>query len=236
MDRLPKSRNGRIAVGCGAVIVALMFCGTCSSLTGNNAPEPTATAEIKKLLDVPDATETTRAEPTDTEEPTVAPTEEATEAPAPTEAPPTAAPPTAVPQPAFAFDPDPDADQNCDDFIGTGTDPQAWWAAHQTSERRNPGRLDGDGDGVVCEEGEGGRAAAPPPPPPAPAQTGCINVNTASFEELKQIIHIEDDRAQQIIAQRAIRPFRGFSDLRARIDGIGEARIKDIQAQGITCF
>lgn len=37
-----------------------------------------------------------------------------------------------------------------------------------------------------------------------------ININTASKEELKQIIHIDDDRAEQIVH---LRPFKSIEDL-----------------------
>ena len=38
----------------------------------------------------------------------------------------------------------------------------------------------------------------------APAAAECVNINTASFEELQRIIHIGPDRAAEIIR---LRPF-----------------------------
>jgi hypothetical protein len=70
-------------------------------------------------------------------------------------------------------------------------------------------------------------APAPPPPPPP----GCVNINTASFDELRQIIHIDVDRAQQIIN---LRPFNSVDQLIA-VSGIGQVRLDEIKAQGLAC-
>lgn len=80
----------------------------------------------------------------------------------------------------------------------------------------------------------------PPPatvtPIPTPTATpdtggGCVNLNTASFDDLQKIIHIGPDRAQQIIS---LRPFSSVDDL-TRVSGIGSARLADIKAQGLAC-
>ncbi|MEN2768541.1 MBL fold metallo-hydrolase [Ornithinibacillus xuwenensis] len=63
------------------------------------------------------------------------------------------------------------------------------------------------------------------------ATDGCVNINTASYEAVQQIIHIGPDRAQDLID---LRPYNSVSDLE-RISGIGPARIADIQSQGIAC-
>lgn len=55
-----------------------------------------------------------------------------------------------------------------------------------------------------------------------------ININTASEEELKHIIHIDDDRAKQIIK---LRPFKSLEDL-VRVNGIGNIRVQDIINEG----
>lgn len=73
--------------------------------------------------------------------------------------------------------------------------------------------------------------APPPPPPPPPPSQGCVNINTASFQELQRIIHIGPDRAQQIIN---LRPFSSVNAM-DRISGIGPARLADIKAQGLAC-
>lgn len=55
-----------------------------------------------------------------------------------------------------------------------------------------------------------------------------ININTASYEDLIKIIHIDEDRANQIIQ---LRPFDTVDDL-VRVKGIGESRLADIKAEG----
>jgi competence protein ComEC len=65
-----------------------------------------------------------------------------------------------------------------------------------------------------------------------PATTiNCIDINTASIEELQQIIHIGTTRAQNLID---LRSFSSVDDL-DRIKGIGPSRIEDIKAQGLAC-
>lgn len=90
---------------------------------------------------------------------TVEPPTATSEPPSPTAPPPTQPPP---------IDIEPRQDQNCSSFPNVQT-MQAWrryWIGRGIA---NPGGLDGDGDGVACEDGEGGRPAAAPPPPPPPA-------------------------------------------------------------------
>ncbi|NJN53688.1 MAG: hypothetical protein HC804_02380 [Anaerolineae bacterium] len=71
---------------------------------------------------------------------------------------------------------------------------------------------------------------AVPPPPPEP-QPGCVNLNTASYEDLQLIIHIGPERAQEIINRR---PWSSVNQLTI-ISGIGPARMADILAQGLAC-
>lgn len=63
------------------------------------------------------------------------------------------------------------------------------------------------------------------------AAPACININSASAEELQEIIHIGEGRADSLIE---LRPFDSVEEL-TRISGIGPARIEDIQEQGIVC-
>jgi len=56
-----------------------------------------------------------------------------------------------------------------------------------------------------------------------------VNINTASLEELIKIIHIEEERAKEIIE---LRPFASLDDL-DKVSGIGPARLRDIKAEGI---
>ncbi|SMP64183.1 stalk domain-containing protein [Anoxynatronum buryatiense] len=80
--------------------------------------------------------------------------------------------------------------------------------------------------------------APPPAVTPAPTvnqptivapQTGSVNINTAGIEELKKIIHIDEERAEQIIR---LRPFRSVDDM-TRINGIAEKRLAEIKAEGV---
>ena len=74
----------------------------------------------------------------------------------------------------------------------------------------------------------------PPIEPPAAPVSGCVNINTASLDDLKRIIHIDDDRAAEIIGLRQVRPFRSVDDL-TRVKGIGDKRLAEIKAEGIAC-
>lgn len=60
---------------------------------------------------------------------------------------------------------------------------------------------------------------------------GQVDINTAGFEELQAIIHIDPDRAQQILD---LRPFASV-DAMDRINGIASVRLADIKAQGVAC-
>lgn len=61
--------------------------------------------------------------------------------------------------------------------------------------------------------------------------SNCIDINSASEEELQRIIHIGPERAKDLIE---LRPFNRVDDL-TRISGIGPARIDDIKNQGKAC-
>lgn len=56
-----------------------------------------------------------------------------------------------------------------------------------------------------------------------------IDINSASVEDLVEIIHIGQARAGELIS---LRPFYSFNDL-TRIRGIGEKSAKDIEEQGL---
>ncbi|MFL2099526.1 MBL fold metallo-hydrolase [Desemzia sp. FAM 23991] len=55
-----------------------------------------------------------------------------------------------------------------------------------------------------------------------------ININTASYEELLEIVHIGPERAEEIIA---LRPFERVEEL-SEVNGIGAARLDDILTEG----
>lgn len=63
------------------------------------------------------------------------------------------------------------------------------------------------------------------------AKAGCVDLNTASAEQLASLVHIGEARARAIIAGR---PWQSVTDLR-RIRGLGSARVGDIQDQGRVC-
>jgi competence protein ComEC len=58
-----------------------------------------------------------------------------------------------------------------------------------------------------------------------------VDINSASAEELQEIIHIGEERAQASIEQR---PFDSVDDL-TRISGIAAGRLADIKEQGVAC-
>src|SRR5699024_11304759 len=61
--------------------------------------------------------------------------------------------------------------------------------------------------------------------------SGCVNINKASQENLQKIIHIGEKRVEELVE---LRPFDSVDDL-TRINGIGPARIEDIKSEGIAC-
>ena len=61
--------------------------------------------------------------------------------------------------------------------------------------------------------------------------SNCIDINSASFDEVQEIIHIGPARAEDLLD---LRPFKSVDDL-TRINGIGPARIDDIKAEGKAC-
>jgi len=68
-----------------------------------------------------------------------------------------------------------------------------------------------------------------PVPEPGPEPVlGRVNINTASLEELQEIVHIGPARAEEIIR---LRPFSSVDGL-TRVTGIGPARLQDIKDEG----
>lgn len=67
---------------------------------------------------------------------------------------------------------------------------------------------------------------------PAVGRVGwCVDLNTATREELQLIIHVGPSRADAIIAGR---PWRSVDELR-RVSGISEARLAEIKQEGLAC-
>lgn len=65
----------------------------------------------------------------------------------------------------------------------------------------------------------------------ASCSEGQIDINSATKEELAQIIHIADKRAEQMIT---LRPFSSVDDM-VRIVGIAEITLNNIKNQGLAC-
>lgn len=61
--------------------------------------------------------------------------------------------------------------------------------------------------------------------------TDCVDINSVSYEDLLNIIHIGPARAHELLE---LRPFDRVEDL-DRINGIGPSRIADILAEGRAC-
>ncbi|MPZ25701.1 MAG: hypothetical protein GEV12_04450 [Micromonosporaceae bacterium] len=100
-------------------------------------------------------------------------------------------------------------------------------------EENPDGELDPDPPGVAWHtlELEGCPEPEPSPSPePEPTGPACVDVNTASAEELKLLKHIDDDRAAQILE---LRPFASVADL-DRVDGLraGGPNLAELVAGG----
>lgn len=87
-------------------------------------------------------------------------------------------------------------------------------------------------DGTVTPPSTGSGAAPKPEKEEKQVPSGaCININTASLEELQEIIHIGPERAEDLINSR---PFSSINEL-TRINGIGPSRMDDIKSQNLAC-
>ncbi len=65
----------------------------------------------------------------------------------------------------------------------------------------------------------------------AASSENCIDINSASIEELQQIHEVGPARARDIKDRR---PFSGVEDLE-RVSGIGEVRLEEITSEGLAC-
>lgn len=63
------------------------------------------------------------------------------------------------------------------------------------------------------------------------AHADCIDINNATPAQLTSIIHIDAERAREIVARR---PFVSVDGL-DRVPGIARKRLADISAQGLAC-
>ena len=64
-----------------------------------------------------------------------------------------------------------------------------------------------------------------------PDEGECVDLNSASLEELQDIVHIGASRAEQIID---LRPFESLDEL-TQVNGISDGRLDDIKEQGLAC-
>ena len=62
----------------------------------------------------------------------------------------------------------------------------------------------------------------------------CVDINTASAEELQRIIHVGPAYARAIVKLRQERSFQSVEEL-TRVQGIGDGRLRDILNQGLAC-
>ena len=60
---------------------------------------------------------------------------------------------------------------------------------------------------------------------------GCVDINSASLDELDEIVWVGPATAQKIIDAR---PFDSVEDLE-KVSGIGEVKISDIKEEGLAC-
>ncbi|MDQ0255454.1 beta-lactamase superfamily II metal-dependent hydrolase [Evansella vedderi] len=63
------------------------------------------------------------------------------------------------------------------------------------------------------------------------SEPSCIDINSAPVEELVNLIHIGESRAEQLIE---LRPYETLDGLTA-ISGIGASRVSDIKDEGLAC-
>jgi DNA uptake protein ComE-like DNA-binding protein len=115
--------------------------------------------------------------------------------------------------------------------IVTNTSP----AQVATTSSQQPPSSDNNGD--LSGENPDGNTENPSPVATATSQPppeGCVDINHASKEDLKRMIHIDDERADQIIVLRTQRPFRSIDELTG-VSGIGAVRLREIKEQGLAC-
>lgn len=65
----------------------------------------------------------------------------------------------------------------------------------------------------------------------AEPEVACVDLNTASIDELQEIFHIGPERAESVVSERPWSSVRALT----RIHGIGSGRLADIKAQGRAC-
>lgn len=64
------------------------------------------------------------------------------------------------------------------------------------------------------------------------ATSSCVDLNKASVDELEQIVHLGEERAEEVMKLRPITAANQLTD----INGIGDGRLADIIAEGKACL
>ncbi len=93
-------------------------------------------------------------------------------------------------------------------------------------------RTDHQGTIVVYAEEDGSYRVEPAREGPPRETNDRVNINTASVEELQEIVHVGPAYAEQIVELREQQPFRSVDEL-TRVRGIGDERLREIKAQGL---
>ncbi|WP_100373588.1 MBL fold metallo-hydrolase [Bacillus sp. FJAT-45037] len=66
----------------------------------------------------------------------------------------------------------------------------------------------------------------------ATSEVPCIDVNVATIEELSYIVHIGEERAEELVTLRPIKDLKQLTD----IHGIGQGRLSDILDEEVACL
>lgn len=106
--------------------------------------------------------------------------------------------------------------------------PKSTGSSNKSSKKGNGGK--GSSNKKSEEKSNKGNSSSSSSKSEAPAGN-CVDINSASVDEVQKIIHIGPARAEDLVE---LRPFQSVDDL-TRISGIGPARIKDIKEQGVAC-
>lgn len=207
-----KTGRGKAIFGCGSLLGACFFLTMCGVLVAGPSAEVEAALTAEPLLLDEDEELNLLINELDdaNEEPPTQPPPTSTNTPLPTNTN-TPIPPTDTPIPPTA--------------TATATQPPPTNTSTPTSPPPTNTPIPPTSTAVPPTQ------APPTEPPPPPPPSNCVDINRASFEDLKRIIHIDDVRANELISRR---PFSSVDGLTV-IKGIAAGRLADIKAQGLAC-